>query len=81
MPLSTNKHKTAISMSSLPAHLAEPQLVHIERVVRFLSASNAPKVPGLGRDYWIQRLEVLDQTFALVISQKRRVRDLRDLLA
>lgn len=76
-----HKHNSGHTPSKLPALLAESHLTHLESVVRFLSGTDRLSAPKLGRHYWVERVNALEENYALVISQKQRLLHLQNLLS
>ncbi len=74
--------KTAAQASGLlPARLADAQLDHVERMLQFLSSAAAGSAThGIDPEYCRKRLQTLEQTHDLVVSQRLRIARLLQLL-
>ncbi|WP_321842845.1 hypothetical protein [Paraburkholderia bannensis] len=65
----------------LPANLADAELDHVERMVQYMNRAQAAHTPrGIDGEYWKKRLRVLEATYDLVATQRRRVARLFELL-
>jgi hypothetical protein len=65
----------------LPAHLADAQLDHVERMIQYCTRPDAgPTFRGIDHEYWKKRLRTLTETYDLVTPQRQRVMRMFDLL-
>ncbi|BEU22360.1 hypothetical protein [Paraburkholderia sp. 22B1P] len=64
-----------------PAALADPELAHLEAVIRHLSNTDILDTAfSLGVSYWLTRIAEIEQRFYLVPLQIRRLALLRKIL-
>jgi hypothetical protein len=65
----------------LPSRLADADLDHLDRLIQCITrATDELDCRGINREYCEKRLRALTETYDLVLSQRRRVLTLLDLL-
>lgn len=65
-----------------PAGMADPELQHLEKVVRHLCNAGALDTgTSLGLPYWLKRIAEIERRFHLVPPQQQRLRVLRKMLS
>jgi hypothetical protein len=76
----TNHEAPPKTTGRLPATLADTQLDHVERMVRYFTHNEGAAVIGFDYAYWRKRLRAVAETYDLVASQRRRIVGLLDRL-